>query len=88
MIQLRLWGISVSDDKTMKNLLTQDPPDHELRTRDKSFFSKYPNCVGRLDSMDPINHVVFGVLSDVHLAIFFCHFESLVHGVRLRKHFF
>ena len=33
-------GASVSDDKTMKNLLTQDPPDHGLWTRDKSFFFK------------------------------------------------
>ena len=66
----------------MKNLLTQDPPDHGLWTREKSFFFQNIPIV-LADWADEY----LGVLSDLHLANSFCHCESLVHDFKSTNHF-
>ena len=64
-------GASVSDDKTMKNLLTQDLPDHGLWARDKSFFFfKISQLCWPIEQMGPINCGVFSVeLFSTHFVI-------------------
>ena len=71
----------------MKNLLTQDPPDHGLWTRDKSFFFKLSQLCWPIGQMSPINCGVFMVLSDLHLPNLFCHCESLVYDSKSTHHF-
>ena len=71
----------------MKNLLTQDPPDYGLWTRDKSFFFQTIPIVLADWADEPHKLWVFMVLSNVHLANLFCHCESLVYDFKSTNHF-